>query len=371
MNFKGLAGAFYWVIFSVMLVHGMSQAAFQYNTITTDIYPDAKYYGKFLMKTSPTNQHIALTNPPGFKVHLVNAQSLSMQSIDLAGSKPVDLVFSPNGQTLYVTSETDKEIVVVNTSSGNVVERISTAGTPGPIAMWGSQKLVVGIKPDGGFYYEMKIIDRGNADSVTSIVYTNFTARWNSTALISPHEASNSFFFGERDASPASLYRFEFDGDHTLTKVSEDSHGSLGGNMGQFVISPDGTKAYMACGGAPGYKILEIDLTVNPYTVDGKYDIEAYPASVQVDFANGIVYGGNASPLDPALRSFSLVSGTMINEGPTTGIRAADQGALARANDKLFIMIESSSGHHGLYYVNVPADPVIPIPPTSSNWVVY
>jgi len=194
------------------------------------------------------------------------------------GGEVRDMVADATGSRLYFTLDTD-EIVTVNMGATSVAARVTVAGDPGPLALSpDGSRLYVGLRdtfeiavytapglayvesflttsthgPSGlaagpGRLYVTRfdffsIFDTSTGDEI----YTDWLA---DPAMRMQLLSDNTTLVGVTvGGSPNHLYQFDVSND-TLEKIGEGCcHSCTGGSLGQYQISADETRVYLAAG---------------------------------------------------------------------------------------------------------------------------
>jgi DNA-binding beta-propeller fold protein YncE len=162
-------------------------------------------------------------------------------------------------------------------------------------------------------------------------------------AILETDATGNFLYVGERGLSPVSLNKIDISAGTPPFFVAEDDHGALGSNLKEFIIHPDGSLVYMACGSP--YYIQEIDAgTIN---VLNPLNTGAYPNSVVLNSSGTVAYAGTSSTYNAYLFEFDLYTKSLINQTPLLKIsgndKLHDRGlALDRTGNKVFAVVGDS-----------------------------
>jgi hypothetical protein len=233
---------------------------------------------------------------------VLSLTSLSLVNNITVGYNPSRMTIDPLTDRLYCAVAEGPGIAVVNLTSQSLEETWSLT--------YGASDLAVG-RP-GRLYVTTwnslrrpLIIDTSNGTNVGEISDGRLI-REGSILEISPDK--ESLYIGECLLSPVSLYKYNVTTDNPTLEL-EDDHGSLGSNLQDIAISPDGSLVYLACGGP--YYIQAINTT--DFSSDGSYYIDAYPSSVAVSGNGSIILGAKRNPYDFTFQSFDSDSYSEID----------------------------------------------------------
>lgn len=309
----------------------------------------------------------------------------------------LSIISDPVRDRVYYGDGTSNQVVVIDTTTETVIKRVQVFGKPqmmdiskdgkklavatGTITMvdldtyatvnLSTGKSIVDVAFDyAGFLYATTSDSWGKIhkiDATSGAILSSFgtgSALGNSIysgAMLSTDKTGKILFVGERDLSPASLYRFDIGGAAPVF-IAEDDHGAIGSNLQDFAISSPGDLVYLACGSPYEIQVL------SSATIDkvNSLNTGAYPAAVAIDPYNTVAYATASS--QNFLFTFDLATKTQIGKETLLSAGYNDEPqprgvAVDRSGAKVFLIHGNSYPSTLRYQIQV----VATTPPTDAD----
>ncbi len=232
----------------------------------------------------PSRPRLYLTDPTTNSVVVINTTSDAQVASIFVGSQPAGMDISADDRELYVALSGANSLAVVNLDTLKLNRTIDLHAPPADVAAGRLGRAYVTLQ--GQWEHPYPLIVDTNSSRVVGNITSGGQIYGGALARVSPDH--NSLYIGERGLSPASLYRFSVSTDN-ITLVWEAPSGSVGENLKDLAISPDGSRLYVASG-AP-YYIQVIDST--NWSPLGQLQTGAYPASVALAFHGGVAFAAH------------------------------------------------------------------------------
>jgi YVTN family beta-propeller protein len=302
------------------------------------------------------------------KLHIINTATNNIEKSIAVSSAPSSISISPDGTRLYVASGGSAVIDVINLGTLEKVDTIETSGTVYDIEA-SNTRLYITFDT---WTKNPEIIDLASKETVGA-----FPEYVYSQSVLEISKDGNTVYVGSIGGSPASLWKVDVSVDPPVL-VKEDEHGSLGSNMRDMVLSPDGKNIYLACGFPYYIQIIDTttfkaagQLPTGPYpesvdlTADGKYTVGTHATGeIQVFDNTSKTLKTNTMA---AFRNYSVNLATVSADGKKVyGIVRYD----SEDNGRIAELIDISDFNTSTLLVNnsVPAPVRTPVPsPTVLN----
>ena len=281
---------------------------------------------------------------------------------------------------IYLGDSATNEVVVIDTLTEQVVERIAV---PGPVVDMALTKTGHALGVLAGGYFTQIELNRPRVHSwslpaevtgtPTSIAFGAFghlflgtgqntfgwlyVLNWKGTKVIAdfglgPNENQSPYnpllrtddsgailYVSDRGLSPLSIHKFNVAYVKNPQYMADDAHGSLGSNMQDFALSNRFDELYVASGAPYGIQVVDasdmshvVTMTTGPY-----------PSAVTVGPLGKRVFGVPGSPYNNFLFEFDAVTQTEIRsyvlEAQVLNGQAQPRGlAIDRFGEKAFVI---------------------------------
>jgi len=198
------------------------------------------------MVVDPVGPYVFVAEKTTNRVAVVDINSESIVQSILAGPSPGALALDSANHRLYVANRTASYVSIVDLTAGEVLDTIPLTGPsqyPVDLALGRPERLYVACYDTADYpqWCTLHIVDTNlrqdlNPSALSNIYYPLLEISPDRTAL----------FIGQRGLSPAYLSR----GDVTTDTITTTSApwGSIGSNLNDMALSPDGSRIYLACG---------------------------------------------------------------------------------------------------------------------------
>ncbi len=281
---------------------------------------------------------------------------------------------------VYLGDSAANEVVVIDTLTEQVVERIAL---PGPVADMALTKSGHALGVVGGGFFTSIDLYRPRARSwslppevtgeATSIafgalghVYLGtgkntfgwlYVLNWKATKVLTdfglgPNESLSPYnplletddtgtilYVSDRGLSPLSIHKFNITYVKNPGYLADDAHGSLGSNLQDFALSNRFDELYVASGSPYGIQVVDASDMSHVVTMT----TGAYPTAVTVGPLGKKVFGAPGSPYNNFLFEFDAVTQTEIRsyvlEVQALNGQAQPRGlAVDRFGEKAFVV---------------------------------
>jgi YVTN family beta-propeller protein len=301
------------------------------------------------MLVDPYHPLLYLTNSSGNSLAVINTSDDKVLATIWMGAGPSGIAISANGQQLYVAVSHSDYLAIINLTSLTVAGTIQLSASPTDVAAGRQGRAYVTTAS------ELIVIDTSRREVIGQVQDYG-----SDLAEISPNK--EFLYTGETGMSPATLYRY-WVGTDNISLISQTPSNTIAENLRAFVISPDGSRLYVAS----GYPYYIQVLNSSSWSSIGSLDTGAYPTSVSLDAAGGLAIA-SAPPYDGATvfnTTTFLPVGTFLrgnsNDAPTLV-------ALSNDGSKAFVVAgEYAFGPYGLSALNTNVTDNKPIPTQPSE----
>lgn len=228
------------------------------------------------MVVDPVGPYVFVAEKTTNRVAVVDINSESIVQSILAGPSPGALALDSANHRLYVANRTASYISIVDLTAGEVLDTIPLTGPsqyPVDLALGRPERLYVACYDTADYpqWCTLHIVDTNLRQDLYPSALSNI---YYPLLAISPDRTA--LFIGQRGLSPASLSRADVTTD-TIT-ITSAPWNSIGSDLNDMALSPDGIRIYLACG-APYYVQALNALSLGAV---GSFSTGAYPRSVAV-----------------------------------------------------------------------------------------
>ena len=198
------------------------------------------YAGRVLSASATNDEVLYVGNSKANSVSVIDLSSLKTIREIPTGADIHCVAVTPDGKTLFTTSELDHTLITTDTSTGKTVGTVKLPGRPNECA----------VTPDGHFV----TVPIRDGDSV-AIVDVPLQKIVKVLPIKEPHNSVNTG--SNRYTYISSMGSHEIDV-IDLEKLEYSAHIAVGGRPRPFVVSKDGRTMYVAVSYLHGFNIVDI-----------------------------------------------------------------------------------------------------------------
>lgn len=222
------------------------------------------------MMLDPARPRLYVMNSSGDSIAVLNTSSNKEIANVWVGPGPSGMDISADGAELYVAVSGEKYLAVVNLTSLTVAGDIQLPAKPTDVAAGRLGRAYVTTSAN-----HLLVVDTNTSSVIDSVTSSSDLAR------ISPDR--EFLYVGLRGLDPSSISKFSVatDNVHLISTVPFDT---IGENLGDFAVSPDGSRLYVASGW-PYYVIV---VNSSDWSSVGALQTGPYPSAVSLDASGGL-----------------------------------------------------------------------------------
>ena len=254
-------------------------------------------------------------------------------------------MLSPDGNTLYVADANGTQLVAIDTATLTVTRTypLPAGSCPVEVASVGS-KLWFASDCDGQF----GVIGSVPVAGGTATMWPSIGSTYSPYLRAIPGDAS-SLLVAARGQSPAAIERLDVSG--TPTIKASVPFATIGSNLQDMAVTPDGKDVVIACGSPYYHQVLR----TSDLSPDGVYPSSNYPSAVAKTAAGGgLVAAGLVSSSGPSLYVYAL-GGTSPLATVSPGDVSPGGLTWAPTGDRLYVIGGTSGQSHVLTILTDPA----------------
>ena len=254
-------------------------------------------------------------------------------------------MLSPDGNTLYVADANGTQLVAIDTATLTVTRTypLPAGSCPVEVASVGS-KLWFASDCDGQF----GVIGSVPVAGGTATMWPSIGSTYSPYLRAIPGDAS-SLLVAARGQSPAAIERLDVSG--TPTIKASVPFATIGSNLQDMAVTPDGKDVVIACGSPYYHQVLR----TSDLSPDGVYPSSNYPSAVATTAAGGgLVAAGLVSSSGPSLYVYAL-GGTSPLATVSPGDVSPGGLTWAPTGDRLYVIGGTSGQSHVLTILTDPA----------------
>ena len=219
---------------------------------------DMKLVGNYLYVSDKTNNKIVIADTTNNTIY---------KEINV-GSAPYK--FDITGTKLYVACSGASSVDVIDLTTYTKTDSISVDGSPYDVTVNANRMFV-------SFYQAgwSKQVEIYALDTKTKVGMIDNNVIGSASLELSPDR--NTLFAAQEGGSPAYFWKCDASND-TGTLLRETQHGSIGSNLRDFALSPDASRAYLACGSPYYIQVINTDT----FASVGQLDTGPYPIGIAI-----------------------------------------------------------------------------------------
>jgi YVTN family beta-propeller protein len=264
----------------------------------------------------PTLPYMYATIPSQNSIAIINTNTLAVENTIFVGSGPVNIAFSPNGQTAYIANSTSNFLAVFDTQTRTVTNSFLLPQQPRDVVVGNGNRLFV-LGTDS--IMQINATTGASAGVNVGAYYIVYSG----ALEISPDR--NSLYYGDYGLSPAKMYKFDVT---TTTPVElwESPHGPHGSNGQDLTLSHDGTFISFATGsGQNNYQIAKF--RTSDMAMLGSFNTGAYPQEIAFSPDDLMAYAVHTSGrIDVFNTTTFLSAGSFTATNEATELEVASNG---------------------------------------------
>ena len=226
------------------------------------------------MKMDPFRQRLYLDDPSGESVVVFDTSSNTVVADIVVGRGPNGMDVSADGSELYVAVTVANRLAVVDLDTLTLRASMNISGSPTDVVAGRLGRAYVVSST------QLSVVDTGSLSVVNRVVLSV----WDHTECITPDK--DVLYVVNQGETPAEGFKYSVVSDN-VTLLSEAPWSGIGDNVNNMLVSPDGSRLYIAAG-AP-YYVQE--LSVSDWSQVGQLDVGGYADWVGLDNAGGLAIG--------------------------------------------------------------------------------